>query len=115
MSIDGGSGGPPSFFAPGREVSYVLFVISGYGWKEEPLDRDDRSLKDANKKSRAASAKRRKAFLTTYASSAAPPVHDLIGQKLRGFYDEVAREPVPDRFIALLDELEAKSGDKSQA
>jgi anti-sigma factor NepR-like protein len=31
-----------------------------------------------------------------------------IGAKLRALYDEVAREPVPDRFIELLKQLDDK-------
>ena len=31
-----------------------------------------------------------------------------IGAKLRALYDEVAREPVPDRFIELLKQLDEK-------
>ncbi len=38
-----------------------------------------------------------------------PEIHDLIGQRLRSFYDEVAQQPVPDRFVELLNQLEAKS------
>lgn len=34
-----------------------------------------------------------------------------IGQKLRKLYDEIASEPVPDRFMDLLEQLE-KSGSK---
>jgi hypothetical protein len=41
-----------------------------------------------------------------------PEVHDLIGQRLRSFYDEVATQPVPDRFVELLKQLEAKSSPK---
>ena len=40
---------------------------------------------------------------------AQPEIHDLIGQRLRNFYDEVAKQPVPDRFVDLLNQLEAKS------
>ena len=40
---------------------------------------------------------------------AQPEIHDLIGQRLRSFYDEVAKQPVPDRFVDLLNQLEAKS------
>ena len=40
---------------------------------------------------------------------AQPEIHDLIGQRLRNFYDEVAKQPVPDRFMDLLNQLEAKS------
>jgi hypothetical protein len=31
-----------------------------------------------------------------------------IGAKLRALYDEVAREPVPDRFVELLKQLDEK-------
>jgi hypothetical protein len=31
-----------------------------------------------------------------------------IGKKLRALYDEVAREPVPDRFVELLKQLAEK-------
>ena len=41
-----------------------------------------------------------------------PEVYDLIGQRLRNFYDEVAQQPVPDRFVELLNQLEAKSSQK---
>jgi hypothetical protein len=43
---------------------------------------------------------------------AQPEIHDLIGQRLRSFYDEVAMQPVPDRFVELLNQLEAKSSPK---
>ena len=43
---------------------------------------------------------------------AQPEIYDLIGQRLRNFYDEVAQQPVPDRFVDLLNQLEAKSLDK---
>jgi hypothetical protein len=41
-----------------------------------------------------------------------PEIYDLIGQRLRSFYDEVAQQPVPDRFVDLLNQLEAKSLEK---
>jgi hypothetical protein len=43
---------------------------------------------------------------------AQPEIYDLIGQRLRSFYDEVALQPVPDRFVDLLNQLEAKSSHK---
>ena len=43
---------------------------------------------------------------------AQPEIYDLIGQRLRNFYDEVAQQPVPDRFVDLLNQLEAKSSHK---
>ena len=32
----------------------------------------------------------------------------LISRQLRAIYDEVVNEPVPDRFVKLLEELERK-------
>ena len=46
------------------------------------------------------------------AASGKPPVLDIIGRRLRDYYDEVARQPVPDRFVDLLNQLEAKSAKK---
>lgn len=40
------------------------------------------------------------------------PMQDLLGEKLRAYYDEVVREPVPDRFEQLLKELEDRSNPK---
>ena len=34
-----------------------------------------------------------------------------IGRQLRAVYDEVVNEPVPDKFIRLLEELERKQSD----
>ncbi len=34
----------------------------------------------------------------------------LISRQLRAIYDEVVNEPVPDRFVKLLEELERKRG-----
>jgi hypothetical protein len=36
-----------------------------------------------------------------------------IGRQLRAVYNEVVNEPVPDRFIKLLEELERKKADGS--
>ena len=41
-----------------------------------------------------------------------PEIYDLIGQRLRNYYDEVAKQPVPDRFMDLLNRLEAKTASK---
>jgi len=35
-------------------------------------------------------------------------VQSAIGARLRAYYDEVAREAVPDRFVELLKQLEKK-------
>jgi hypothetical protein len=44
-------------------------------------------------------------------------LQSFIGQKLKQFYDEIASEAIPDRFTALLDQLETKEaadGDKTE-
>lgn len=33
-------------------------------------------------------------------------VYDLIGDRLRMYFDDVARQPVPERFVDLLSQLE---------
>lgn len=42
-------------------------------------------------------------------SQVRPDVSDLIGQRLRSFYDDVSKQPVPDRFLDLLKKLETVS------
>ncbi len=44
---------------------------------------------------------------------AAPAVEQLISRQLRALYDEVVNEPIPDRFVQLLEELERKQAGKS--
>ena len=42
-------------------------------------------------------------------------MHEHIGRQLRGIFDEVVTQPVPEKFRKLLDELERKqSGPKRQ-
>ena len=41
-------------------------------------------------------------------------VHRAIGNRLRALYDEVAQEPVPDRFHALLARLDQESSETDQ-
>lgn len=36
-------------------------------------------------------------------------VGEYIGRELRGLYDDVVAQPVPDRFLALLNKLESES------
>lgn len=56
--------------------------------------------------------KNEKLMPLTSPSNAKPAVHDLIGQKLRAYYDEVTKLPVPDRFAELLNQLEMKTQQK---
>lgn len=39
---------------------------------------------------------------------------DALGKKLRVLYNEVADQPVPDRFLDLLSELEAATSKKKE-
>jgi hypothetical protein len=38
-----------------------------------------------------------------------PSVQDHIGQELRAMYDEVLQQPIPDRFLELLNALDEKA------
>ena len=49
---------------------------------------------------------------TMIQTSAKPQVSDLIGLRLRNYYEEVAKQPVPDRFMDLLNQLEKASSAK---
>lgn len=42
-----------------------------------------------------------------------PAAHDLLGRKLREYYDDVLKQPVPDRFAELLNQLEKTTRKKS--
>jgi hypothetical protein len=42
-------------------------------------------------------------------SKANSEVYDLIGDRLRMYFDDVARQPVPERFVDLLSQLEKGS------
>lgn len=42
-------------------------------------------------------------------SMGTPEMTDLIGQRLRNFYDDASKQPIPDRFMDLLRKLEASS------
>lgn len=43
-----------------------------------------------------------------------PTVQGQIGARLRDMYDHVLSEPVPDRFLTLLKQLEDRDGDKDE-
>ena len=45
-------------------------------------------------------------------TSSKPEVIDLIGQRLRKYYDEIADQPVPNRFMQLLDQLDEAANSK---
>ena len=43
-----------------------------------------------------------------------PAMQDLLGDKLRSYYNQMASEPVPDRFQQLLKELELSQNSKKR-
>jgi Anti-sigma factor NepR len=45
-------------------------------------------------------------------STAAPAIQDMLGAKLKAYYGEIVSEPIPDRLMALMAELEAQSAVK---
>jgi hypothetical protein len=49
------------------------------------------------------------------ATSGKPPVYDMIGRRLRDYFDEVAKQPVPDRFLELLNQLDSKTSGKRES
>ncbi len=53
-------------------------------------------------------------MMSLTASGSKPPVYDMIGRRLREFYDDVAQQPVPDRFVELLKRLDANTSPKSK-
>lgn len=61
--------------------------------------------KDAKNKEKA--AKPGKRIENMMPVSAKPEVSDLIGHRLQKYYNAVAEQPVPDRFLDLLSQLEA--------
>ncbi len=65
---------------------------------------------DGNSKDRANKPGKKVEKMTTVASK--PEVSDLIARRLRNYYDTVAEQPVPDRFLDLLSQLEAASTPK---
>jgi DNA-binding protein Fis len=69
---------------------------------------------DKIKKENRVSNKSSQSMIVSDPSHTQLPVHDLIGEKLRAYYQHVASEPVPDRFASLLAELEAKDTAKKQ-
>ena len=69
-------------------------------------------VEDGNKTAKPNKNKTEKKIEKMNHAPAQPEIYDLIGQRLRNFYDEVAQQPVPDRFVDLLNQLEAKSLDK---
>jgi hypothetical protein len=41
----------------------------------------------------------------------AADMQTFIGRQLRAVYDDIARQPVPDRFLELMKQLESKTAD----
>jgi Anti-sigma factor NepR len=66
-------------------------------------------MADEDNKARKTNKPAKKTETMDYSASAKPQISDIIGRRLRNYYDEVAAQPVPDRFLELLERLEARS------
>jgi hypothetical protein len=42
-----------------------------------------------------------------------PPVQDVVGERLRAVYSEILRDPIPQRFVELLDRLDGGTEDRA--
>jgi hypothetical protein len=40
------------------------------------------------------------------------PVHEHVGRRLKEMFDEVTTQPIPDKFLKLLEALEQKQSDR---
>jgi Anti-sigma factor NepR len=67
---------------------------------------------EGNKARKTNKPAKKKTEAMSYSASAKPQISDIIGRRLRTYYDEVAAQPVPDRFIELLARMEGKSRPK---
>jgi hypothetical protein len=67
---------------------------------------------DGKEKQRKVRSPKSKAMTKHPVKTASPQVSQVIGDRLRNFYDELAKQPVPDRFLDLLDRLESKTPPK---
>ena len=72
------------------------------------MGNDDNKKKHGSKKSMSEQTK------LAVAASGKPQVYDIIGTRLRGYFDEVAKQPVPDRFLELLKQFDATSKPKKE-
>jgi hypothetical protein len=54
------------------------------------------------------SARRRNA-----AQAPLPQVQDVIGERLRAVYSEILRDPIPERFVELLQRLDGRTEDRA--
>ena len=54
-------------------------------------------------------AKGRQKLQETSRTPQDPQIFDMIGRRLKDYYEDVAKQPVPDRFLELLRKLDKKS------
>jgi len=95
------------------ERSAVLVTIpGGLGTIVDQAEKKERRRKPTNagKTMTQATGTRQGASLSTE-EGLSPNLQAHIGRHLRAVFDEVAREPIPDRLLQLLKDLE-RSGDK---
>jgi hypothetical protein len=51
----------------------------------------------------------------TSPEQAIPVIEDMLAAKLKAYYGEIASEPIPERLMALMAELEAQTAAKPRA
>jgi hypothetical protein len=49
------------------------------------------------------------------AEQAVPAIGDMLAAKLKAYYGEIASQPIPERLMALMAELEAQTAEKPRA
>jgi Anti-sigma factor NepR len=68
---------------------------------------------DNGRKSGKSTKAKAKAMHEFQAQPSTPPIHDMLGRKLKAYYAEIASEPIPERLTALLAKLEAQSAESA--
>ena len=63
-------------------------------------------------RNRGTEASRKRTGMKQSSDSADPLVQAAIGVRLRSYYEEVASQPIPDRFVELLKQLDEQKPDK---
>lgn len=93
---------------PCRFRQTATLAVNRQDMAEKP---DDRHLAANNLKTKT----KAKPMIGLHQRPAAPAIQDVLGAKLKAYYGEVVSEPIPDRLMALMAELEAQSAVKPQA
>jgi len=85
-----------------------LLSLAAIGWKRtgEGWDIQTMAISDEDKGKK---AKGRQKLQEPSRTPQDPQIFDMIGRRLKDYYEDVAKQPVPDRFLELLRKLDKKS------